>query len=134
MFVGRYTAMQLGVCDAKVKNVTKPLKVHHAKANVAPKRHLAEFRCKPSALLPPGTLIGAAHFVPGQLVDVCGTSKGKGFQGGMKRHNFSGGRASHGNSLGHRAIGSTGACQDPGKVWKGKKMAGRMGSERKTVR
>lgn len=129
----RYNALQLGVSEAKRKNVTKPLEYHFKKANVAPKRKLAEFRVTPDALLPVGTTINAAHFVPGQLVDVTGTSKGKGFQGGMKRHGFAGQRATHGVSKTHRAIGSTGACQDPGRVWKGKKMPGRMGSDRVTM-
>eukprot|EP00622_Pseudochattonella_farcimen_P008013 FR744156.1.p1 GENE.FR744156.1~~FR744156.1.p1 ORF type:complete len:269 (+),score=23.19 FR744156.1:38-808(+) len=128
-----YTALQLGVSAAKEKNVTKPLRVHFAKANVPPKRKLGEFRVSPDALLPVGTSIHAAHFVPGQRVDVCGISKGKGFQGVMKRHNFAGQRATHGVSKTHRALGSTGMCQNPGRVWKGKKMAGRMGNDRVTV-
>lgn len=128
-----YDALQVGVCAAKVKNVNKPLSGHFASAGVEPKRKLGEFRVAKDALLPVGTSILAAHFVPGQRVDVCGTTKGKGFQGGMKRHNFSGQRATHGVSLAHRAIGSTGACQDPGRVWKGKKMPGHMGSRRRTV-
>lgn len=96
-------------------------------------RKLAEFRVTADALLPVGTQIAALHFVPGQLVDVCGTSKGKGFQGAMKRWNFGGGPASHGNSLAHRALGATGQCQDPGRVFKNKKMPGRMGGQRTTV-
>lgn len=128
-----YSAVQVGVSDAKVKNVTKPLRCHFEKAGVAPKRKVMEFRVKPEALLPVGTSILASHFVPGQLVDVCGTSKGKGFQGGMKRHNFKGMRATHGVSVSHRALGSTGQCQDPGRVFKGKKMAGRMGVDRITI-
>lgn len=128
-----YTAVQLGVSDAKVKNVTKPLRAHFAKAGVHPKRKLGEFIVKPEALLEPGTTILASHFVPGQLVDVQGTSKGKGFQGAMKRHGFAGLRASHGVSAAHRSIGSTGQCQDPGRVFKGKKMPGRMGGKTVTV-
>eukprot|EP00620_Florenciella_sp_RCC1587_P024057 CAMPEP_0182573604 /NCGR_PEP_ID=MMETSP1324-20130603/20315_1 /TAXON_ID=236786 /ORGANISM="Florenciella sp., Strain RCC1587" /LENGTH=298 /DNA_ID=CAMNT_0024788739 /DNA_START=53 /DNA_END=949 /DNA_ORIENTATION=+ len=128
-----YTALQLGICDAKEKNVTKPLRVHYSKAGVKPKRKLGEFRVAEDGILPVGTQIHATHFVPGQLVDVCGTSKGKGFQGAMKRHNFAGQRATHGVSKTHRAIGSTGMCQDPGRVFKGKKMPGRMGSDRVTV-
>jgi len=128
-----YTALQLGVSEAKVKNVTKPLDFHFRKAGVAPKRKLGEFRVKPDGVLPVGTAIHAAHFVPGQLVDVCGITKGKGFQGAMKRHNFSGQRATHGVSKTHRAIGSTGQCQGPGRVFKGKKMPGRMGSNKVTM-
>jgi large subunit ribosomal protein L3 len=128
-----YTALQLGISDAKYKNVTKPLRVHYEKAGVAPKRKLQEFRIKPEAILPEGTTLQARHFVPGQLVDVCGISKGKGFQGAMKRHGFGGMRASHGVSKTHRALGSTGQCQDPGRVFKGKKMAGRMGTDRVTI-
>lgn len=128
-----YTALQLGVCEAKVKNTTRPLLGHFSAGGVAPKRKLGEFRVSPEALIPIGTPILASHFVPGQLVDVCGTSKGKGFQGAMKRHNFSGQRATHGVSKTHRAIGSTGQCQGPGRVFKGKKMPGRMGTNRVTV-
>lgn len=127
-----YSALQLGVSDAKVKNVTKPLRMHFQKAGVAPKRKLWEFRVKPEALLPVGTTISSGHFVPGQLVDVTGITKGKGFQGGMKRHGFAGLRASHGVSVSHRSIGSTGQCQDPGRVFKGKKMPGHMGVDRVT--
>lgn len=108
--------------------------IHHcSKVGAAPKRKIAEFRVTPDALLKPGQKISVTHFVPGQLVDVAGISKGKGFQGGMKRWNFGGGSASHGNSLSHRTIGGTGMRQDPGRVFKNKKMPGRMGSERKTV-
>lgn len=128
-----YNAVQLGVGEAKASRVNKPLAGHFAKAGVIPKRKLQEFRVTADALLPVGTKIEAMHFVPGQLVDVCGISKGKGFQGVMKRWNFGGGRASHGNSLSHRIIGSTGCRQDPGKVFKNKKMPGRMGNERITT-
>lgn len=137
-----YCALQLGVGEAKLKRVNKPLLGHFKAAaklagtennEVSVNRKLREFHVSPDCTLAPGTQIFATHFVPGQLVDVCGVSKGKGFQGAMKRHNFAGGRASHGNSLNHRTLGSTGCRQDPGKVFKGKKMAGRMGGDRKTI-
>ena len=128
-----YTAVQLGVGKAKVKNVTKAMRGHFAKARVEPKRKLAEFRVSPDALVEVGAEIGADHFVPGQFVDVTGTSIGKGFAGAMKRHNFGGLRASHGVSISHRSHGSTGNRQDPGKVFKGKKMAGHMGDRRVTT-
>ena len=112
---------------AKAKNVTKPMRVHFAKANVTPKAKLAEFRVSEDALLDPGTALSVDHFVVGQYVDVCGTSIGKGFAGAMKRWGFKGLRASHGVSISHRSHGSTGQRQDPGKVFKGKKMAGHMG-------
>ncbi len=128
-----YAAVQLGVGTAKVKNVSKPMRGHYGKAKVAPKRRLAEFRVSSDALLDVGAELSAAHFVPGQYVDVTGTSIGKGFAGAMKRHNFSGLRASHGVSLSHRALGSTGNSQDPGKVFKGKKMPGQMGNVRVTT-
>ncbi len=128
-----YDAVQLGAGKAKVKNVTKPMRGHFAKARVEPKRKLAEFRVSPDAILPVGSRLKAEHFVPGQFVDVVGTSIGKGFAGAMKRHNFGGLRASHGVSISHRSHGSTGNSQDPGKVFKGKKMAGHMGDRRVTV-
>jgi len=128
-----YTAVQLGTGAVKAKNVTKPLKGHFAKANVEPKKKLAEFRVSEDCLLSVGNELSADHFVAGQYVDVCGTSIGKGFAGVMKRHNFAGLEASHGVSISHRAHGSTGQRQDPGKVFKGKKMAGHMGDERVTV-
>jgi large subunit ribosomal protein L3 len=128
-----YTAVQLGWGRAKVKRVTKPNKGHFAAAKVEPKKHLAEFRVAEDALLEPGATLSAAHFVAGQMVDVCGTSKGKGFAGGMKRWNFSGLEASHGVSISHRSLGSTGNRQDPGKTFKNKKMAGHLGSERVTT-
>lgn len=128
-----YTAVQLGTGAVKAKNVSKPLKGHFAKANVEPKKKLAEFRVSEDCLLSVGNELSADHFVVGQYVDVCGTSIGKGFAGVMKRHNFAGLEASHGVSISHRAHGSTGQCQDPGKVFKGKKMAGHMGDERVTV-
>ncbi|MCL5775836.1 50S ribosomal protein L3 [Limibaculum sp. FT325] len=128
-----YTAVQLGAGEAKAKNTTQPMRGHFAKANVAPKRRLVEFRVAPENLIDVGAEITADHFVSGQLVDVAGTSIGKGFAGAMKRHNFGGLRASHGVSISHRSHGSTGQCQDPGKVFKGKKMAGHMGDARVTV-
>jgi len=128
-----YTAVQLGVGTRKIKNVTRSERGHFAKAEVEPKRKLAEFRVSPENLIEVGAEITAEHFLPGQYVDVTGTSIGKGFAGSMKRHNFGGGRASHGASVTHRAHGSTGQRQDPGKVFKGKKMAGHMGDERVTT-
>ncbi|MBK8907557.1 MAG: 50S ribosomal protein L3 [Rhodospirillales bacterium] len=128
-----YWALQLGCGTAKVKNVTKPQRGHFAKAKVEPKRYLAEFRVEQDGLVDVGAELSADHFVAGQRVDVTGTSLGKGFAGGMKRHGFHGLRASHGVSISHRSLGSTGQCQDPGKVFKGKKMAGQMGNKRATV-
>jgi large subunit ribosomal protein L3 len=128
-----YTAMQLGSGLAKVKNTTKAERGAFAKANVEPKRKVVEFRVSEDNLVDVGAEFTADHFVPGQYVDVSGTSIGKGFAGAMKRHNFGGLRASHGVSISHRAHGSTGQCQDPGKVFKGKKMAGQMGNERVTT-
>lgn len=128
-----YTAVQLGVGLAKVKNTSKAMRGHFAKAEVEPKAKVAEFRVSPDNLLEVGAEITAEHFVAGQKVDVTGTSIGKGFSGVMKRHNFAGHRASHGNSITHRAHGSTGQRQDPGKVFKGKKMAGHMGQTRVTT-
>lgn len=128
-----YTAVQLGIGAAKPKNVNQPMRGHFAKANVAPKRRLAEFRVSADNLIGVGEEITANHYFEGQFVDVAGTSVGKGFAGAMKRHNFSGLRASHGVSISHRSHGSTGQCQDPGRVFKGKKMAGHMGAARVTV-
>src|SRR5437016_11070309 len=128
-----YTALQLGVGAAKVKNVTKPQRGHFAKAKVEPKAKLAEFRVSEDALVDVGAEITAAHFVPGQYVDVTGTSIGKGFAGGMKRWNFGGLRATHGVSVSHRSLGSTGQRQDPGKTFKNKKMAGHLGAARVTT-
>ncbi|WP_122519810.1 MULTISPECIES: 50S ribosomal protein L3 [Pannonibacter] len=128
-----YTALQLGSGVAKVKNTPKAMRGHFAVAKVEPKRTLAEFRVSPDNLIEVGSEITADHYVEGQFVDVTGTSIGKGFAGSMKRHNFGGGRASHGNSVSHRAHGSTGQRQDPGKVFKGKKMAGHMGDARVTT-
>src|SRR5215468_528292 len=121
-----YTAVQLGIGKAKVKNVTKPMRGHFAKAKVEPKRRLVEFRVSADALLEVGAELSAAHFQPGQFVDVTGTSIGKGFAGVMKRHNFGGLRASHGVSISHRSHGSTGGRQDPGKTFRNKKMAGHL--------
>ena len=128
-----HIALQLGVGAAKTKNVTKPQRGHFAKAKVEPKVRLAEFRFSADALVAVGAEITAAHFVAGQYVDVTGTSIGKGFAGGIKRHNFSGLRASHGVSISHRSLGSTGQRQDPGKTFKNKKMAGHLGAERVTT-
>ncbi len=123
-----YNALQLGWGMAKVKNVTKAMRGHYAKAKVEPKRKLTEFRVSEDGFVDVGTEMSAAHFVTGQFVDVTGTSIGKGFAGVIKRHSFSGLGASHGVSVSHRSQGSTGQCQDPGKVFKGKKMAGQMGN------
>ncbi len=128
-----YTAVQLGAGKAKVKNVSKPMRGHYAIAKVEPKRKLAEFRVSEDNMIDIGAQLSAEHFVEGQKVDVTGTSIGKGFAGAMKRHNFGGLRATHGVSVSHRSHGSTGQCQDPGKVFKGKKMAGHMGSTRVTT-
>ena len=128
-----YNAMQIGVGKAKVKNVSKAMRGHYAKANVEPKQKLAEFRIQDDAFVEVGAELTADHFVPDQPIDVVGTSIGKGFAGAMKRHNFGGMRATHGVSVSHRAHGSTGQCQDPGKVFKGKKMAGHMGAARVTT-
>jgi large subunit ribosomal protein L3 len=128
-----YTALQVGAGWPKAKNVSKAMTMHFRRQGVPLKRHVKEFRVTEEGLLEPGTYLTARHFVPGQHVDVAGTSIGKGTQGVMKRHNFAGQPASHGASLSHRSGGSIGQCQDPGKVFKGKKMAGRMGNERVTV-
>ncbi|WP_428391408.1 50S ribosomal protein L3 [Lichenicoccus sp.] len=129
----RYVAVQLGACAAKVKNVTQPNRGHFARVKVEPKKKLAEFHVSPDAVLEIGATLSAAHFVVGQKVDVTGTSKGKGFAGGMKRWNFAGLEASHGVSVSHRSLGSTGNRQDPGKTFKNKKMAGHLGHERVTT-
>ena len=127
-----YVAVQLGSGLAKQKNVAKPQREHFAKAQVPLKARVAEFRVADDALLEVGASIAASHFVPGQLVDVSGHTQGKGFQGGMKRWGFGGMRATHGVSISHRALGSTGQRQDPGKVFKNKKMAGHMGDKQRT--
>ncbi|WP_279478446.1 50S ribosomal protein L3 [Aureimonas sp. SK2] len=128
-----YTAVQLGVGTAKVKNTSKAMRGVFAQASVEPKRKVAEFRVSDDNLIDVGAEITADHFVAGQLVDVTGTSIGKGFAGVMKRHNFGGLRATHGVSVSHRSHGSTGQRQDPGKVFKNKKMAGHMGQTRVTT-
>jgi large subunit ribosomal protein L3 len=128
-----YVALQLGSGTRKVKNVTKAERGNFAIAKVEPKREVAEFRVSEDAMIPVGAEITADHFVAGQFVDVTGTSIGKGFAGGMKRWNFGGLRASHGVSISHRSIGSTGGRQDPGKTFKNKKMPGHMGQERITT-
>ena len=122
-----YTAVQLGAGTAKAKRTSQAMRGHFSKASVEPKRKVAEFRVTADNLIAIGEEISAEHYVTGQKVDVAGTSIGKGFAGAMKRHNFGGLRASHGVSISHRSHGSTGQCQDPGKVFKGKKMAGQHG-------
>jgi large subunit ribosomal protein L3 len=127
-----YSAVQLGAGKAKVKNVAKPQRVAFGKAKVEAKVKVAEFRVADDGLLDVGSHISADHFVPGQLVDVSGVTQGKGFAGAMKRWGFSGLRATHGVSVSHRSHGSTGQRQDPGKVFKNKKMAGHMGARNRT--
>ena len=128
-----YAAVQLGAGSAKAKRTSQAMRGHFAAAQVEPKRKIAEFRVAPENLIPVGEEIIASHYFEGQFVDVSGTSIGKGFAGAMKRHNFGGLRASHGVSISHRSHGSTGQCQDPGRVFKGKKMAGHMGAARVTT-
>ncbi len=128
-----YTAVQLGAGTAKVKNVSKAERGHFAVAKVEPKREVVEFRVDEKSLLPVGAEITADHFVAGQFVDVSGISTGKGFAGGMKRWNFHGLRATHGVSVSHRSIGSTGGRQDPGRTFKNRKMPGHLGVERVTT-
>ncbi len=128
-----YTAVQLGAGTAKVKNTSKALRGHFAVAKVEPKRTVAEFRVTADNLIEVGAELTADHFVEGQMVDITGTSIGKGFAGAMKRHNFGGLRATHGVSVSHRSHGSTGNRQDPGRVFKNKKMAGHMGQTRVTT-
>jgi large subunit ribosomal protein L3 len=127
-----YTAIQLGAGEAKPKRVSKAERERFAKASVTPKKKLVEFRVDAENLVEVGEELIAGHFLPGQYVDVSGVTVGKGFAGAMKRHNFGGLRATHGVSISHRSHGSTGQCQDPGKVFKGKKMAGHMGAVRRT--
>ena len=127
-----YVALQLGAGEAKQKNVAKPQREHFAKAEVSLKAQVVEFRVADDAVLEVGATIAASHFVPGQLVDISGQTQGKGFQGAMKRWGFGGMRATHGVSITHRAHGSTGNRQDPGKVFKNKKMAGHMGDRART--
>ena len=128
-----YIAVQLGFNNKKLKNINKPLKGYFAKAKTEPKEKIIEFRVSEDALLKIGDKIGANHFIPGQKIDVMGISQGKGFAGSMKRHNFGGMQATHGVSISHRAHGSTGNSQDPGRTWKGKKMAGQYGNVRVTT-
>ena len=128
-----YTALQVGVGMKKILRTSKAERGHFAAAGVEPKRKVAEFRVSEDNLLDVGAEVSVEHFVPGQYVDAIGTSIGKGFAGAMKRHGFGGLRASHGVSISHRSHGSTGQCQDPGKVFKGKKMAGHMGARRVTT-
>jgi large subunit ribosomal protein L3 len=128
-----YVALQLGAGAKKPKNTSKAMRGHFAKAEVEPKHQLAEFRVSPENLIDVGAELTADHFMPGQKVDVTGTTVGKGFQGAMKRWNFGGMRATHGVSVSHRAHGSTGQRQDPGKTFKGKKMAGHLGQETVTT-
>jgi large subunit ribosomal protein L3 len=128
-----YVAVQLGAGTRKIKNVGKAERGHFAAARVEPKRTVAEFRVEENELIPVGAEITADHFVVGQFVDVTGTTIGKGFAGGMKRWNFGGLRATHGVSISHRSIGSTGGRQDPGKTFKNKKMPGHMGVDRVTT-
>lgn len=128
-----YVALQLGSGSRKASNLSKAERGQYAVVKVEPKRSVTEFRVSEDALIPVGAEITADHFVPGQFVDVTGTSIGKGFAGGMKRWNFGGLRATHGVSISHRSIGSTGGRQDPGKTWKNKKMPGHMGVDRITT-
>ncbi|RCW27913.1 large subunit ribosomal protein L3 [Ciceribacter lividus] len=128
-----YTAVQLGAGTAKVKNTSKAMRGNFAAASVEPKAKLVEFRVSEENLIDVGSQITAGHFAAGQLVDVTGTTIGKGFAGAIKRHNFGGLRATHGVSVSHRSHGSTGSNQDPGRVWKGKRMAGHMGQTRVTT-
>lgn len=128
-----YVAVQLGAGAAKLKRVAKAQREQYAKAKIEPKQKVAEFRVSDDNVLEIGAELGANHFLAGQFVDIAGTTIGKGFAGAMKRHNFGGMRASHGVSISHRAHGSTGQCQDPGKVFKNKKMAGHMGAVSQTT-
>jgi large subunit ribosomal protein L3 len=128
-----YTAVQLGAGVRKAKNTSQQMRGHFAKAQVEPKRKVAEFRVSADNMIDVGAEITAAHFVPGQLVDITGTTIGKGFAGVIKRHHFAGLRATHGVSISHRSHGSTGQRQDPGRVFKGKKMAGHLGVKNRTT-
>ncbi|MEQ8370090.1 MAG: 50S ribosomal protein L3 [Alphaproteobacteria bacterium] len=127
-----YDAVQIGAGQPKISRLSKAVRGHFAKAGVEPRRRLVEFRVSEDALLDVGAQLAASHFVAGQYVDVAGTTIGRGFAGGMKRHNFKGLEATHGVSISHRSHGSTGNSQDPGRVWKGKRMAGHMGGVRAT--
>ena len=128
-----YSAVQLGSGSAKVKNVSKAMRGHYSVSKVEPKSKLVEFRVSEDNLIEVGVELTVEHYLKGQFVDIAGISIGKGFAGAMKRHNFGGLRASHGVSISHRSHGSTGQCQDPGRVFKGKKMAGHMGVEKVTT-
>ena len=128
-----YTAIQLGFHNKKLKHTNKPMRGVFAKSKSEPKERVAEFRVSKEALLKVGDKLSVNHYVTGQKVDVVGVSQGKGFAGSMKRHNFGGMQASHGVSISHRAHGSTGNSQDPGRTWKGKKMAGQYGNVRITT-
>ncbi len=128
-----YVALQLGAGSKKAKNTSQALRGHFAKALVEPKHEVVEFRVSEDNLIEVGAELTADHFVPGQRIDVQGVTIGKGFAGGMKRWNFGGLRATHGVSLSHRSLGSTGQRQDPGKTFKGKKMGGHLGVETVTV-
>ena len=128
-----YNSVQLGFSNKKSKNISKPLRGFFAKAKAEPKEKVVEFRVSEDAILNVGDKLGVNHFVTGQKVDVIGVSQGKGFSGAMKRHNFGGMQASHGVSISHRSHGSTGNSQDPGRTWRGKKMAGQYGNVRITT-
>ena len=128
-----YFAIQVGTGKVKTKNISKAMRGHFAKSNVEPKRILKEFRVDEDMLVEQGKIFSINHFSKGQKIDVSGVTHGKGFSGGMKRHNFSGLEATHGVSISHRSHGSTGNSQDPGRVWKGKKMAGQYGNVNKTI-
>ena len=128
-----YFAIQVGTGKVKTKNIGKAIRGHFAKSNVEPKKILKEFRVDKDMLVEEGKIFSINHFSVGQKIDVSGVSHGKGFSGGMKRHNFAGLEATHGVSISHRSHGSTGNSQDPGRVWKGKKMAGQYGNVNKTI-
>lgn len=128
-----YVANIIGMCEAKAKHIAKPQAVAAEKMGVKPYRKVVEFRVSDDCVIPAGTQLSASHFIVGQFVDVQATSKGKGFQGAMKRHNFGGKEASHGVLKAHRSLGGTGMREWPGRVLKGKKMAGQMGNETVTV-
>lgn len=128
-----YNALQLGFGNAKANKINKPMRGYFAKIKVDPKIKMSEFRVSSDAFLKVNDKLSVAHFLKKQYVDITGLSKGKGFAGAMKRHNFKGLAASHGVSISHRSHGSTGQCQDPGKIFKGTKMAGRLGHKKVTV-
>ncbi len=128
-----YFAIQVGTGKVKTKNINKAIRGHFAKSNVEPKKILKEFRVDENMLVEEGKIFSINHFSVGQKIDITGISHGKGFSGGMKRHNFAGLEATHGVSISHRSHGSTGNSQDPGRVWKGKKMAGQYGNVNKTI-